>query len=71
MPFGCAPVYHKRFDLHTTVTNTDDYPISERIHRMLASGAAERTVLGRNEAAVVRFHCSLEERLAAAALTSD
>jgi phenylpropionate dioxygenase-like ring-hydroxylating dioxygenase large terminal subunit len=64
-------VLAERFELHTAVTNTDDYPISERIHRALASGAVERTVLGRNEAAVVRFHCSLAERLAAAALTSD
>lgn len=51
-------------DLHVNVTYLEDFPASERIHRALASGAIERTLLGRNEIAVMHFHQALDRLLA-------
>lgn len=50
-------------DLHVNVTYLEDFPASERIHRVLASGAVNHTVLGRNEIAVMHFHRSLDQLL--------
>ena len=44
------------FDLHDAVTRDEDYPESERIQHVLASGRVPTTVLGRNEGAVQHFH---------------
>lgn len=44
------------FDLHDAVTRDEDYPESERIQRVLASGRVPTTVLGRNEGAVQHVH---------------
>jgi len=54
------------FDLHDSVTRDEDYPESERIHAVLASGVTQATQLGRNEAALIHFHRWLAERLDAA-----
>lgn len=56
--------YEERFASAIRVTEQEDYPISERIHRNLASGAVGSTVLGRNEAAAVHFHREIDRRLA-------
>jgi phenylpropionate dioxygenase-like ring-hydroxylating dioxygenase large terminal subunit len=44
------------FDLHDAVTRDEDYPESERIQRVLSSGRAPSTLLGRNEGAVQHVH---------------
>jgi phenylpropionate dioxygenase-like ring-hydroxylating dioxygenase large terminal subunit len=51
------------YDLHDAVTRDEDYPESERIHRVLASGRIDRTLLGRNEGALQHFHRHLERLL--------
>jgi hypothetical protein len=51
------------FDLHDAVTRDEDYPESERIQEVLASGRVPYTVLGRNEGAVQHFHRCLLARL--------
>jgi phenylpropionate dioxygenase-like ring-hydroxylating dioxygenase large terminal subunit len=51
------------FDLHDAVTRDEDYPQSERIQRVLASGRVARTVLGRNEGAVQHFHRTIRDRV--------
>lgn len=51
------------FDLHDAVTRDEDYPESERIQRVLASGRVDHTVLGRNEGAVQHFHRTIAERV--------
>jgi phenylpropionate dioxygenase-like ring-hydroxylating dioxygenase large terminal subunit len=56
----------RRFAWQTRLTAEEDYPVSERIHRSLASGRVTQTVLGRNEAAVIAFHDTVERRLAEA-----
>lgn len=52
------------YDLHDAVTRDEDYPESERIHRVLASGRVDRTLLGRNEGALQHFHRHLAAVLA-------
>ena len=54
----------RRFSWQYRLTAEEDYPASERIHHALQSGQVERTVLGRNEAAVIAFHETIERRLA-------
>ena len=44
------------FDLHDAVTRDEDYPESERIQQVLASGRVHTTLLGRNEGAVQHVH---------------
>jgi phenylpropionate dioxygenase-like ring-hydroxylating dioxygenase large terminal subunit len=51
------------FDLHDAVTRDEDYPESERIHAVLASGRVPQTVLGRNEGAVQHFHRTIRSRI--------
>lgn len=51
------------FDLHDAVTRDEDYPESERIQRVLASGRVARTVLGRNEGAVQHVHRTIAAAL--------
>lgn len=55
----------RRFAWQAKLTLEEDYPASEKIHRALASGRVATTVLGRNEGAAIRFHESIERRLAA------
>lgn len=62
--------YEERFSSALRVTEQEDYPISERIHRNLASGVVDSTVLGRNEAAAVHFHREMHRRLADAERTA-
>jgi phenylpropionate dioxygenase-like ring-hydroxylating dioxygenase large terminal subunit len=54
----------RRFAWQARLTAEEDYPASERIQRSLASGRVPGTVLGRNEAAVIAFHDTVERRLA-------
>lgn len=56
-----------RFAWQATLTADEDYPASERIHAALASGRVPYTVLGRNEAALVRFHDAVDRVLAGGA----
>jgi hypothetical protein len=56
----------RRFAWQARLTAEEDYPASERIQRALASGRVAGTVLGRNEAAVIAFHDTVERRLAEA-----
>jgi phenylpropionate dioxygenase-like ring-hydroxylating dioxygenase large terminal subunit len=51
------------FDLHDAVTRDEDYPESERIQQVLASGRVGHTVLGRNEGAVQHFHRTIRSRI--------
>jgi phenylpropionate dioxygenase-like ring-hydroxylating dioxygenase large terminal subunit len=51
------------FDLHDAVTRDEDYPESERIQRVLASGCVPSTTLGRNEGAVQHFHDTIRSRV--------
>jgi phenylpropionate dioxygenase-like ring-hydroxylating dioxygenase large terminal subunit len=51
------------FELHDAVTRDEDYPESERIQRVLASGRVPSTTLGRNEGAVQHFHRTIRERV--------
>ena len=53
----------RRFTWQAKLTLEEDYPASERIHLALASGRLPETVLGRNEAAVIKFHTDLQQRL--------
>jgi phenylpropionate dioxygenase-like ring-hydroxylating dioxygenase large terminal subunit len=55
----------RRFAWQARLTAEEDYPASERIQRSLGSGRVGHTVLGRNEAAVIAFHDTIERRLAA------
>jgi phenylpropionate dioxygenase-like ring-hydroxylating dioxygenase large terminal subunit len=52
------------FDLHDAVTRDEDYPESERIQHVLASGRVPRTVLGRNEGAVQHVHRLVRDAVA-------
>jgi phenylpropionate dioxygenase-like ring-hydroxylating dioxygenase large terminal subunit len=46
----------QRFEAARTVTSDEDFPLSERVHRSLRSGALDTVTLGRNEPAVIHFH---------------
>ena len=56
--------FDQRFEAARAVTSNEDFPESERVHRNLASGAIDATVIGRNEPGVVHFHETMHERLA-------
>ena len=56
----------RRFAWQARLTTEEDYPASERIHAALASGQVERTLIGRNEAALIAFHESIERALSPA-----
>jgi len=53
----------RRFAWQAQLTRDEDYPAAERIHHALASGQGERTLIGRNEAAITAFHESVEQAL--------
>lgn len=56
----------KRFTWQARLTLEEDYPASERIQHALESGRVQHTVLGRNEAAVIAFHDTIDHRLGVA-----
>ena len=53
----------KNLDLLLDVTGGEDFPLMERIQRNLDSGALPEIVYGRNEAALVHFHSTLDRLL--------
>jgi len=55
--------FDARFAAGRAITGDEDYPASELIHRNLASGCVDHTVIGRNEVGVVHFHQTLAARL--------
>ena len=48
--------FDQRFEAARAVTSNEDFPESERVHRGLASGMIDATVVGRNEPGIVHFH---------------
>ncbi|MGH9133550.1 MAG: SRPBCC family protein, partial [Ilumatobacteraceae bacterium] len=58
----------KNLDLLLDVTGREDFPLMERIQRTLESGALPEIVYGRIEPALVHFHRSVDEALAAGGL---
>lgn len=48
--------FDARFEAARAVTSNEDFPESERVHRSLASGMVDATVIGRNEPGIVHFH---------------
>lgn len=59
----------KNLDVLLGVTNTEDFPLMERIQTTLDSGAVPEVVYGRNEPPLVHFHQSVNKLLTAQALT--
>ena len=58
--------YVKNLDVLLGVTNSEDFPMQERVQRNLASGAMPELVYGKMEPALVGYHTAINERLAAA-----
>lgn len=58
--------WRKNLDLLLDVTGTEDFPMMERIHATLRSGALPEVVYGRNEPPLVHFHTAVNELLAGA-----
>lgn len=57
--------FDARFEAARAVTSNEDFPESERVHRGLASGMVDATVIGRNEPGIVHFHEMIREATAA------
>jgi phenylpropionate dioxygenase-like ring-hydroxylating dioxygenase large terminal subunit len=57
--------HDRRFEFAHAITSREDYPEAERVHRSLASGRVEQTLVGRNEAGVSLFHAAIERQLCA------
>ena len=57
--------FDARFEAARAVTSNEDFPESERVHRGLASGMVDATVIGRNEPGIVHFHEMIREGTAA------
>ncbi|MGI9053026.1 MAG: aromatic ring-hydroxylating oxygenase subunit alpha [Ilumatobacteraceae bacterium] len=55
----------KNLDVLLGVTDTEDFPMQERVQRNLASGAVEQVVYGKMEPALVAYHTAINERLGA------
>jgi phenylpropionate dioxygenase-like ring-hydroxylating dioxygenase large terminal subunit len=55
--------WKKNLDLLLQVTETEDFPMMERIYRGLVSGTVKELVYGRLEPALVHYHRSLERLL--------
>jgi phenylpropionate dioxygenase-like ring-hydroxylating dioxygenase large terminal subunit len=55
--------FDERFGAAIAVTGNEDFPISEVIHRNLASGALDATIAGRNEPGMIAFHSLIERAL--------
>ena len=51
--------WDERFESAHRITAREDYPESERVHRNLASGRVDHTLIGRNEAGVALFHAAV------------
>ena len=66
---GQVPGPPERLHRALDVTEREDFPESERIHRVLASGRTGNSLLGRNEVAVAHFHRSLRSLLADAEIS--
>jgi phenylpropionate dioxygenase-like ring-hydroxylating dioxygenase large terminal subunit len=60
--------YVKNLDVLLGVTNTEDFPLQERVQRNLASGALTDVVYGKMEPALVHYHQSVNAVLAAESL---
>jgi phenylpropionate dioxygenase-like ring-hydroxylating dioxygenase large terminal subunit len=58
----------KNLDILLDVTGKEDFPLCERVHANLASGALPTVVYGRIEPALVHFHQSIDAALAAGGL---
>jgi phenylpropionate dioxygenase-like ring-hydroxylating dioxygenase large terminal subunit len=56
----------KNLDILLGVTNTEDFPMQERVQRNLASGAMPEVVYGKMEPALVAYHQAIDALLAAA-----
>ena len=51
------------------VTNTEDFPAQEAIHRNLASGVLPEVVYGKMEPALVHYHTAINKLLADAGVS--
>jgi len=58
--------WKKNLDLLLHVTETEDFPLMERIYRGLASGAVRELIYGKIEPALVHYHRALDCLLAEA-----
>jgi Ring hydroxylating alpha subunit (catalytic domain) len=58
----------KNLGILLDVTGKEDFPLCERVHANLASGALSNVVYGRIEPALVHFHQSIDAALAAGRL---
>jgi hypothetical protein len=56
-----ARYWTRNLDVLLGVTNNEDFPQIEEMHRALSSGAVPELVFGRNEPALVHFHQSLRK----------
>jgi len=56
--------FDQRFEAARSVTSNEDFPESELVHRSLASGMIDATVIGRNEPGIVHFHEMIREATA-------
>ena len=54
----------KNLDILLGVTNSEDFPMQERVQRNLASGAVPEVVYGKMEPALVAYHQAIDELLA-------
>jgi phenylpropionate dioxygenase-like ring-hydroxylating dioxygenase large terminal subunit len=60
----------KNLDVLLQVTGTEDFPLMTRIQANLDSGALPEVIYGRNEAALVHFHRSIDRMLAESGVES-
>ncbi len=51
----------RRFEFAASILGDEDFPEAVRVHRGLASGRVEHTLVGRNERGVTIFHTALAE----------
>jgi nitrite reductase/ring-hydroxylating ferredoxin subunit len=66
------PAYwNERYELAHWITAAEDYPEAERVHRNLASGLVDHTLIGRHEAGVVLFHTAIAQCLTAHVETAN
>ncbi len=61
-----ASYFVKNLDVLLGVTNTEDFPMQERVQRNLASGALAEVVYGKMEPALVAYHQAIGDVLARA-----
>ena len=53
--------FDQRFEAARAVTSNEDFPESELVHRGLASGMVDATVIGRNEPGIAHFHAMVRD----------